>query len=438
MNPTATLRQLYDAHPYPINPLEMSPKEDINLLFLHSLTTAHYVRGDGYVKSQGKLILDVGCGSGYGALVMAIANPGAKVVGIDLSPKSIEVARERLQFHGITNCEFHALSIEELPSLGLQFDYINCDEVLYMLPDPVRGLQIMASVLSTQGIIRTNLHSIHQRREFYRAQDLSHFLGLMDGSIGDWECDVIRELMMVLKDGVRIKEIGWAGVKEGNEGIRMNFFLVGDKGFTIPAVFEMMESSQLEMISMVNWTQWNLEELFQASKALPEYVEMIMSEATTMQKLHLFELLHPIHRLLDFWCGHQNREILNHQPHLSQFTYSDSAVWQASTVHLHPLLRTEKFKEALEEAIAQSMPFRITQFLSCTSAQPVNLSTPSTICLWLLWQQPRSIDEIVKYWLSIKPLNHLTLAAVTESEAFDEIHQVLIYLETLVVVLVES
>jgi len=56
------------------------------------------------------------------------------------------------------NTEFHVISIEELPQLGLSFDYINCDEVLYFFPDPSVGLQAMKSVLQPDGIIRTNLH----------------------------------------------------------------------------------------------------------------------------------------------------------------------------------------------------------------------------------------------------------------------------------------
>jgi 2-polyprenyl-3-methyl-5-hydroxy-6-metoxy-1,4-benzoquinol methylase len=74
MNPTTSLRQLFDQNPYPINSIEMSPQEDLNFLFVHSLTTAHYLRGDGYVKAEGKVILDVGCGTGYGALALAIAS----------------------------------------------------------------------------------------------------------------------------------------------------------------------------------------------------------------------------------------------------------------------------------------------------------------------------------------------------------------------------
>jgi len=437
MNQT-TLRQLFDSHPYPRNPIEMSPKDDLNFLLLHSLTTAHYLRGDGYVRSQGKVILDVGCGTGYGTLVMAIANPDAKVIGIDLSPKSVEIARDRLQAHGITDFEFYAMSIEDLPSLGRKFDYINCDETLYLLPNPLQGLQIMAAVLAPQGLIRTNLHSLYGRADMFRAQTLSHFLGLMDGEIGDWECEIIRELMQPLKEGVIMQQT-WQKMRNENEEIRMNFLLYGDKGYTIPQMFEMLEASNLEWLCMVDWQQWILERLFQNPQSLPEYVDLLISEGSDMQKLHLYDLLHPVHRLLDFWCGHQNREICHPQPiNLSEISDRHATVWQNITFHLHPQLRTEKFKQGLEQAIARSLPFPLTQFCSCTSAQAINLATPSTICLLLLWHHPCSLDDIVKHWLTIKPLNHLTLVPVTDSEAFLEIHQALMQLEMFLVVLIDS
>jgi len=438
MNSTEILRQLFDGHPYPDQPIEMTLKNDTNFLFLHSLTTAHYLRGDGYIDSKDKLILDIGCGSGCGALALAIANPDAKIIGIDLSPKSVEVARERMKFHGFTNSEFHAITLEEVSSLGMEFDYINCDEILYLLPEPIQGLRIMASVLSPQGIIRTNLHSLYNRAAVFRAQTLSHFLGLMDGEIGDWECEVLREFMGTLKDGVSIKSL-WQSLGDKNEAIRMNFLFASDKGYIVPEMSMMIEANELELISMVNWRQWGLEDLFEPSESLPEYIEMILADATPTQRLHLFELLHPVHRLLDFWCGHQNREVLNHQPiNLSEITYSDAIIWANYTLYLHPQLYTEKFKQSLEEAIAQSLPFPITQFVSCTSLQSINLFSPATICLWLLWQQPRSISEIVKHWLNIKPVNHLTLQAIDEPEAFREIHQALIQLETLLVVLIDA
>ncbi len=121
------IRQQFDSAPYPNIPLDASPKENYDLLFTHSLVTPYYLRHQKFIPTEGKLILDAGCGTGSKSLALAIANPGAKIIGIDLSEQSIDLAQKRLQYHQIENAEFHVLAIEDLPKLGLQFDYINCD-----------------------------------------------------------------------------------------------------------------------------------------------------------------------------------------------------------------------------------------------------------------------------------------------------------------------
>ncbi|BAU41837.1 methyltransferase domain-containing protein [Leptolyngbya sp. O-77] len=68
-------------------PLDQSPKDDPNSLFKHSLITAYYRREGRVIDPQDRLILDAGCGSGYKCLMLAEANPGAKIVGMDLSEK---------------------------------------------------------------------------------------------------------------------------------------------------------------------------------------------------------------------------------------------------------------------------------------------------------------------------------------------------------------
>lgn len=133
------MRQQFDEAPYPNVPLEeCANKDDLNLLYFHNLITAFYVRNQQVISTEGKLILDAGCGTGYTSLTLATANPGAKIVGVDLSPASVDLAQKRFAYHGLDNAEFFAISIEELPSLGMQFDYINADEVLYLLPNPDR------------------------------------------------------------------------------------------------------------------------------------------------------------------------------------------------------------------------------------------------------------------------------------------------------------
>jgi ubiquinone/menaquinone biosynthesis C-methylase UbiE len=118
------IRQQFDTGPYPRIALEKSPKNDLISLYIHNLVNPYYLRNQKVIDTEGKVILDAGCGTGYKSLVLAEANPGAKIVGVDISEKSIELAKQRLQYHGFENTEFHLVSIEDLPNLGLSFDYI--------------------------------------------------------------------------------------------------------------------------------------------------------------------------------------------------------------------------------------------------------------------------------------------------------------------------
>ncbi|MBE9233394.1 class I SAM-dependent methyltransferase [Cuspidothrix issatschenkoi LEGE 03284] len=117
------IRQQFDSSPYPRIALENSPKNNANLLFIHNLVSAYYLRTQKVIDTKDKLILDAGCGTGYKSLVLAEANPGAKIVGVDISAESVALARKRLEYHGFDNVEFHVLPIEELSNLGQQFDY---------------------------------------------------------------------------------------------------------------------------------------------------------------------------------------------------------------------------------------------------------------------------------------------------------------------------
>lgn len=49
---------------------------------------------------DGKKVLDIGCGAGELSLAIARGNPGAEVLGIDISPQLIDAARTRASGHG--------------------------------------------------------------------------------------------------------------------------------------------------------------------------------------------------------------------------------------------------------------------------------------------------------------------------------------------------
>ncbi|OKH55469.1 hypothetical protein NIES2101_03515 [Calothrix sp. HK-06] len=63
------IRQQFDSAPYPRIPLDESPKNNPNLLYIHSFVTAYYLRHQRVIDTHGKVILDAGCGSGWKSFI---------------------------------------------------------------------------------------------------------------------------------------------------------------------------------------------------------------------------------------------------------------------------------------------------------------------------------------------------------------------------------
>lgn len=427
------IRQQFDYAPFPRIPLEKSPESDYEFLYLHNLVTAYYFRNRKVVNTEGKLILDAGCGSGYKSLVLAQANPGSKIVGIDLSEESVKLARHRLQYHGFENAEFYAIKIEDLPNLGLKFDYINADEVLYILPDAIAGLQAMKSVLAPDGIIRTNLHSANGRAGVFRAQAVFKAMGLMDETPGELEIEIVRETMEALRDEIWLKTAGWnADFAQDESWIMSNYLLVGDKGCTIPEMFAMLRGADLELISMVAWRRWELMDLFKNPDDLPPFLAMSLPEASLEERLHLFDLLHPLHRLFDFWCGnpHQAQDFVP----VAEWT---EAQWREARVHLHPQLRNSQVREDLMNCIDSQTPFEISHYIIVPTLAPIAIDYTIAACLLPLWDGPQSVVSLVQKWLQIRSQMAVNLEPVSEQTATSEVKELLSGLEVFLYVLLE-
>ena len=76
----------------------------------YPLEYAYYLLGD----ALGKTVLDYGCGLGDNTVLLA--SRGAKVIGVDISPELIELAKKRLEIHDLSETsEFRIGSAHELP-----------------------------------------------------------------------------------------------------------------------------------------------------------------------------------------------------------------------------------------------------------------------------------------------------------------------------------
>ena len=99
----------------------------------------------------GEKVLDVACGTGIGARVAAkkIGRKG-KIVGLDLDPGVVEVAR-RLAEAGGTLIEWHCASALEMPLPDAEFDVVFCLQGIQFFPDRVAGFAEIRRVLKRTG-----------------------------------------------------------------------------------------------------------------------------------------------------------------------------------------------------------------------------------------------------------------------------------------------
>jgi 2-polyprenyl-6-hydroxyphenyl methylase/3-demethylubiquinone-9 3-methyltransferase len=98
---------------------------------------------------KGARVLDVGCGGGI--LSEALAAAGADVVGIDLAPRVLDVARLHLH-ESQQKVDYREISVEALAqeSPGT-FAAITCMELLEHVPDPGSAVAACAALLKTGG-----------------------------------------------------------------------------------------------------------------------------------------------------------------------------------------------------------------------------------------------------------------------------------------------
>ncbi|GAB4415025.1 MAG: hypothetical protein OHK0032_11160 [Thermodesulfovibrionales bacterium] len=81
---------------------------------------------------NGDRVLDVGCGTGTSALIIAgDAGDKGEVVGIDLSDKMLDIAGKKLKRSGFRNVTFLKADVEDIPYPDSYFDKVTAFAVLH-------------------------------------------------------------------------------------------------------------------------------------------------------------------------------------------------------------------------------------------------------------------------------------------------------------------
>ncbi|GAB4211323.1 MAG: class I SAM-dependent methyltransferase [Synechococcales cyanobacterium] len=381
---SSPIEQMYDRQPYPVVPIELSMRDKWTEQFKMHWPTAQYVRTHEWASSEGKRLLNAGCGTGLETLILAEANPGASIVAIDFSAASVKVAEQRLRFHGFRNVEFHVMDLLAIADLGYAFDLITCSDTLYLLDDPVAGLQALRDVLHSDGILRANLHNHYNRRDKLEVQEALRLLGLGDLPL-EKAVQRTREVMGQVRPSSWRKMITWIPEVDtfSDDLIVNNFLLRGDKAYTIPETLAMLQAAHLDLVSLVDVASWDLNQVFQT---VPESILPSLEGLSSPEVWHLCELLYPnLHRLIDFWAEHRGSSLV---------LPWDPEDWQYGRVHLHPLLASNATFHQLWQSALTNGETLIFDWLGVPSGR---MQIPYPVLAWLhpLCQGSRPTQELL-------------------------------------------
>ncbi len=133
-------------------------------------------------------ILDVGCGNGV--ISRHLGQFGYKVLGIDVSDKTIAVARSK---NTLPNVQFEVISAEDLIAQGQQYDAVICSEVLEHLHQPGLLLQTIYQSLRDNGTLIVTVPNGMGPREVFvtkpmlkvrKSPGLQSFVNKVKGMLG--------------------------------------------------------------------------------------------------------------------------------------------------------------------------------------------------------------------------------------------------------------
>jgi SAM-dependent methyltransferase len=316
---STAVARLYDTYPFPPEPILDEPPPGYNWRW-NWLSAYSFCTGQKPHREDIR-ILDAGCGTGVGTEYLVHLNPKASVVGIDLSAGALEVARERCRRSGADRVEFHHLSLYDVEKIPGEFDLINCVGVLHHLPDPIRGIQALATKLAPGGIMHIFVYAELGRWEIKLMQEA---IAILQGDRrGDYKdgVQVGREIFKALPETNRLvkrEQERWSLENQRDECFADMYVHPQEIDYTIDSLFELIEASGLAFLGFSNPDNWNLEKLLGQQPDLMERV----AQLSDRQRYRLVELLNSENVThYEFFLG---------RPPLTVIDWSDdSELWQA-------------------------------------------------------------------------------------------------------------
>jgi SAM-dependent methyltransferase len=284
---TPVVSAFYDRFPYPGDPLQDGPPPGYNWRWCVDTAYAACTGGLPAASGAGQTlrILDAGCGTGVSTDYLAHLNPGAEILAVDISPGTLEVARERLRRSGggrQASVRLENRSLLELEGEG-PFDYINSVGVLHHLREPEAGLQALAALLKPGGLLHLFLYADGGRWEIHRTQRALTAMGVGTGEQG---LRLGRQLFAELPEQNRLRrnhEQRWAIDCAADANFADMYLHPQETSYNLERLFAFVDSADLQFAGFSNPKVWDPSrllrgELLERAQALPSRAQWQLVE----------------------------------------------------------------------------------------------------------------------------------------------------------------
>jgi 2-polyprenyl-3-methyl-5-hydroxy-6-metoxy-1,4-benzoquinol methylase len=167
--PINTVREYWNARPCNIrhSPKPVGEREYFDEVEARKyFVEPHIPRFAEFPRWRGKRVLEVGCGIGTDTINFARA--GAQVTAVDLSDRSLEIARRRAEVYGLPSIRFVQANVEELgtvlPERG--YDLVYSFGVIHHTPHPDVALGQLVACLKPGGTLKIMVYHRHAWKVF--------------------------------------------------------------------------------------------------------------------------------------------------------------------------------------------------------------------------------------------------------------------------------
>jgi SAM-dependent methyltransferase len=264
-------------------------------------------------------ILIAGCGTNQAA-VFAFANPDAKVVAVDVSQPSLDHQQYLKDKHGLWNLDLRLLPIEELPTLGLDFDLVVSTGVLHHMADPLTGMKSVAACLRPDGVAGIMLYAKYGRLGVEVLESIFRDLDLRQD---DSSLRVVRETISLLPADHPVRSYLKTERNPQFDAVLVDTFLHGRaRNYSVDDCLDLVDSAGLEFQGwLLNAPYYAHDlvttsaELYPAVGQLPEAKQWsVMERIHTLNACHFFMACRPDRPKKAYAVDFSTTDCLNYVP----------------------------------------------------------------------------------------------------------------------------